>query len=348
MVASMKQGACADPKTSQGAKTAGRLSRRRALQLGAAAAALEFAPARIARAQGPTRDLAATTGMVADAVRVLLGGSSAFGVTALMGSGVDPHGYRETRADIALLLEAEAIFWNGLYLEAQLEELMGALAAQKPVFALGEAVPVDLRRAHDIYENRYDPHVWMDPTLWAYAIEAARAGLSDIAPAEADTIAENAARYAEETAALDAYARIVLESVPEERRVLITAHDAFGYFGRAYGFDVVGVQGVSTESEAGLARIRQIVDLIVERGVSAVFVETSVSDRNVRALIEGARARGADVALGASLFSDAMGRDGTYEGTYLGMIDHNVTAIALALGGEAPARGRLGRLAEEA
>ncbi len=304
-----------------------------------------------ARAQD-LRLVAATTGMVADVARNLLGDaagpSGGFRVTALMGSGVDPHSYRETRADIEILLRAEAVFWNGLYLEAQLEELLLALGEEKPVFAIAEAVPRERLRAHDDYAGRYDPHVWMEPTLWAHAVDAAEAALAGRAPDLADMLAANAAAYRAELEALDAYSREILASVPEESRVLVTAHDAFGYFGAAYGFEVVGVQGVSTESEAGLARIREIVRLIVERGVKAVFVESSVSPRNVQALIEGARAEGAEVSLGAELFSDAMGADGTYEGTYLGMIDHNVTAIARALGGAAPARGRLGQLRADA
>ena len=333
-----------------------KVSRRSMLRIGGAAALLSSAGLAGCgqTPEGPgLRGLAATTGMVADAVRNVVGPLMAaspdgFYLNGLMGPGVDPHSYSETRADVETLLQADAVFWNGLYLEAQLEELLLKLGAEKRVVAVAEAVPVDLRRANEDYEDRFDPHVWMDPKLWVYAVDAAAWGLAALSPTDSDAFAANASRYKAEMEALDDYSREVLGSVPPDQRVLLTAHDAFGYFGDAYGFDVVGVQGVSTESEAGVARIRELVDLIVERGVSAVFVESSVSGRNVEALIEGAAARGAQVAVGAELFSDAMGASGAYEGTYLGMIDHNVTAISRALGGDAPERGRIGRLGESA
>ena len=163
-------------------------------------------------------------------------------------------------------------------------------------------------------------------------------------PEAAALFAANTDSYLARLESLGTKARAALLSVPEPARVLITAHDAFGYFGRRHGFEVLGIQGISTESEAGLNRIGELVDLLVARKVGAVFVETSVSDRNIRALIEGAAARGHDVRVGGEVFSDAMGPDGTYEGTYLGMIDHNITTIAGALGGDVPARGMDGRL----
>jgi len=170
--------------------------------------------------------------------------------------------------------------------------------------------------------------------------------LIGVDPGGEETFRANAAAYREELRALDVYAEKVLGSVPEAQRVLVTAHDAFNYFGRRYGFEVVGIQGISTESEAGVRDIERLVDLLVERGIGAVFVESTVSERNIRALIAGAEARGHTVTVGGELFSDAMGDAGTYEGTYVGMIDHNVTTIARALGGEAPARGMQGKLSE--
>ncbi|MEO0631998.1 MAG: zinc ABC transporter substrate-binding protein, partial [Planctomycetota bacterium] len=160
----------------------------------------------------------------------------------------------------------------------------------------------------------------------------------------ASIYSENAERYLDRLAELDAYTERVLSSVPESQRVLVTAHDAFNYFGHRYGYDVVGIQGISTESEAGVRDIERLVKLIVEREIGAVFVESTVSDRNVRALIAGAKARGHTVTIGGELFSDAMGDAGTYTGTYIGMIDHNVTTIARALGGDAPAAGLNGEL----
>ena len=184
----------------------------------------------------------------------------------------------------------------------------------------------------------------MDPELWREVAFAIRDALSKVAPDSADVFAANAETFVAELDRLNAYAGDVLGSVPAEARVLLTAHDAFNYFGRAYGFEVIGIQGISTESEAGLARVSELVDMLVEREIGAVFVESSVSDRSIRALIEGAAARGHEVRIGGELYSDAMGAPGTYEGTYIGMIDHNVTVISAALGGAAPARGMDGRL----
>lgn len=284
----------------------------------------------------------ATTGMVTDVVREI--GGDQVVVEGLMGPGVDPHLYRQTRRDITALSRADAVFWNGLYLEAQLEEFLERLAKRRPVYAVAESVPEHLRLVDEAYQNQSDPHVWMDPGRWRYVVEAVRDALVELRPEQKAHFERRADSYLVELDKLDAYARRVLNSVPESKRVLMTAHDAFGYFGDAFGFEVLGIQGFSTESEAGLSRIEALVDLLVERKIEAIFVESSVSDRNVRALIEGAAARGHSVRIGGELYSDAMGPAGTYEGTWLGMIDHNVSIIAQALGGEVPPGGRLGKL----
>jgi manganese/zinc/iron transport system substrate-binding protein len=291
----------------------------------------------------PAVRVVTTTSMIADAARQI--GGERVAVTALMGPGVDPHAYRQTRSDIVAMLRADAVVWHGLYLEAQLEEFLLDLAGHKRVIAVGEAVPRDRLITHTDYENRFDPHIWMDPALWRSVVLAVRDALGEIDPAGAQTYAAGAARHLAEIDALNAYAAGRLATVPAERRVLVTAHDAFNYFGRAFDFEVLGIQGISTESEAGLRRIEELVDTLVSRGITAVFVESSVSARNVQALIEGAAARGHTVTIGGELFSDAMGPSGTYEGTYIGMIDHNVTGIARALGGDAPTQGMQGRLA---
>lgn len=293
-------------------------------------------------ASGEPLDIVATTGMIADTARAI--GGDLVDVKALMGPGVDPHAYRQTRTDILAMRRADLILWNGLYLEAQMEEVLAEMSALVPVRAVAEIVPMETRIAHDDYADRYDPHVWMDPDLWRDVAIEIRDAMSATAPGHAEAFGSNAADYLEELEGLATYAKKVLGSVPEERRVLVTAHDAFNYFGRTYGFEVIGIQGISTESEAGLNWIRELVNLLVDRGIGAVFVESSVSDRSVRALIEGAAARGHDVRIGGELFSDAMGAPGTYEGTYVGMIDHNATVIATALGGEAPERGMSGKL----
>lgn len=285
----------------------------------------------------------ATTGMIADTARVIGGGMVE--VRALMGPGVDPHEYRQTTTDIAAMTRAEIVLWNGLYLEAQMERFLGELGKRRRVVAVGEAVPAEQRLRDPDYADRFDPHVWIDPELWTYAADAIRDAFSVTREASREVFAANAAAHRSAMAKVGEYAREVLRTVPAEQRVLVTAHDAFGYFGRAHGYEVVGIQGISTESEAGLSRIREIVDLVVSRRIGAIFVETSVADRNIRAVIEGAQARGHAVRIGGELFSDAMGPAGTYEGTYLGMVDHNATMVARALGGTAPLGGMQGRLA---
>ena len=318
-------------------------STRRTMLKGLSAAALGAAVLpRAAMASGTALKVVATTGMIADTAQAI--GGELVEVKALMGPGVDPHAYRQTRTDILAMSRADLILWNGLYLEAQMEEVLGDLASRVPVRAVAEVVPKGTRIAHDDYADRFDPHVWMDPTLWRDVATAIRDALSEVAPDHAKVFAENASLYSEDVTKLADYATSVLASVPESARVLVTAHDAFNYFGRAYGFDVIGIQGISTESEAGLNRITELVNLLVEREISAVFVESSVSDRSIRALIEGAAAKGHEVRIGGELFSDAMGHPGTYEGTYIGMIDHNATVISAALGGSAPERGMLGKL----
>lgn len=295
-----------------------------------------------AGAQEPPLKVVATTGMIADAARQV--GGDHVEVRALMGPGVDPHAYRQTRTDIVAMTNADLVLWHGLYLEAQLEEFLLDLGQHQTVVAVAERLPRDLLIAHDDYENKVDPHVWMVPELWARVVANIRDTLITARPEARAAFAANAAAHLAEIEKLGAYANLVLATVPKQARVLVTAHDAFNYFGRAYGYEVVGIQGISTESEAGLNRIETLVDLLVARGIKAVFVESSVSERNVRALIEGAGAKGHEVTVGGTLYSDAMGQPGTYEGTYIGMIDHNATTIARALGGDAPAAGMNDRL----
>ncbi len=293
-------------------------------------------------AQSGKLRVVATTSMIADAARTVAG--DAADVAALLGAGVDPHSYRQTRSDIAAMTGADLVLWHGLGLEAQLERFLRDLARRKPVAAVGEAVPADRRIADEEYKDRPDPHVWMDPRLWSMVVDAVRDALARARPALAQRFMAAADTHKAEIAKLHDYSTKVLATVPRERRLLITAHDAFSYFSRAYDFEVMGIQGISTESEAGLQRIRELVDIIVARRIGAIFVESSVSDRNIRALIEGAGSRGAQVAIGGELYSDAAGPAGTYEGGYVGMIDHNVTTITRALGGTAPERGLNDRL----
>ena len=284
----------------------------------------------------------ATTGMIADAARQV--GGDLVDVRALMGPGVNPHSYRQTRTDIVAMTRADLVLWHGLYLEAQMEDFFRDISRKRNVVAVAEGLPREMLRGHDSYDDKFDPHVWMDPDLWKEVVKQVQRALTEVSPQDADMFAANAATYLADMDVLSTYAQSTMAQVPLDRRVLLTAHDAFGYFGAAYKVEVLGIQGISTESEAGLNRISALVDTLVDRGITAVFVESSVSDRNIRAVIEGAAAYGHKVTIGGELYSDAMGPDGTYEGTYIGMIDHNATVIARALGADAPATGKDGKL----
>ena len=260
--------------------------------------------------------------------------------------GVDPHTYNLPARSIAKLDGADIILYSGLKLEGRTEELYQSRAGNAVVLEVASSVPSGDLIVSEGFEGHPDPHVWGDPRIWLKCIDAVVAALSEKFPNDRGTIEQNADAYRQELVELHHWATLRTSQIPEANRILITSHDAFNYFGQRFGFEVVGIQGLSTESEAGVRDIERLVDLLVEREIQAVFVESTVSERNINALIAGARARGHSVVIGGELYSDAMGDDGTYEGTYLGMIDRNVTAIARALGGEAPERGRLGRLAE--
>lgn len=280
----------------------------------------------------------ATTSMLADAMQRI--GGDRVAVTALMGAGVDPHSYRQTRSDIVRMVRADLVVSHGLHLEAQLEPFLAQLVQRTPVAALaGQLDPAKLLHDED-YPERHDPHVWMDPRLWADVVVAGAQTLSRLDPEGQPYYEANADRYLAELDALAADSGRMLARVPPGKRVLVTAHDAFRYFGRAYGYEVVAIQGISTESEASLNRIEQLVELVTSRGIGAIFVESSVPQRNIQALIEGAAARGHEVRIGGELFSDAMGAPGTPEDTYIGMFRHNVSTIATALAGSAPPPAR--------
>jgi len=287
----------------------------------------------------------ATTAMVADIVRSL--GGDRVTVRALMGAGVDPHLYRPTRDDVSALLAADLVVYNGLNLEGKMSDTFVKVATSgRQVLAVTESLDPEWLLSPPDFNGHDDPHVWMDPNGWIKATEPVVTKLSEMDSAHSETYRKNADTFLAELRKLDTYANEKLATIPAERRVLVTAHDAFNYFARAYGLEVRGIQGISTESEAGLAGIESLVELLVSRKIAAVFTESSVSDKNIRALVEGAKARGHEVKIGGELFSDAMGPDGTYEGTYVGMIDHNITTIVRALGGEASARGLNGKLKE--
>lgn len=285
--------------------------------------------------------IATTVGMVADIVREVAGEKAE--VTPIIGAGVDPHVYNPTRGDVATLLNADVIFYAGLLLEGQMADILVKVSRRRPVFAVTELIKNGYLIRSD-QTNHQDPHVWMDVRGWMKAVEVVADALAAFDPPNSADYWGNARLYLGKLEQLDDYARRTVASIPRKQRLLVTAHDAFNYLGRAYGIEVMGIQGLSTESEAGIRDINRIVDILVERGIPSIFVESSVSDKNVKALIEGAASRGHRVTIGGELFSDAMGPPGTYEGTYIGMIDHNVTVMARALGGDAPEKGMQGKL----
>ncbi|MFW5640611.1 MAG: metal ABC transporter solute-binding protein, Zn/Mn family [Thermodesulfobacteriota bacterium] len=283
----------------------------------------------------------ATIGMVADIVKNVAGEKA--DVEHIIGAGVDPHAYNPTRGDVAALLKTDIAFYAGLLLEGQMTEVLKKVSRRRPVHAVTERIDKSYL-LRDEATGHPDPHVWMDVRGWMKAVEVVTEALSEFDPSGESLYRKNAKTYLAELDRLDRYAEQVIGSIPEDQKVMVTAHDAFRYLGRAYGIEVLGIQGISTESEAGLKDINRIVGILVDRKIPAVFVETSVSNKNVRAMVEGAASRGHSVKIGGTLFSDAMGKAGTYEGTYVGMIDHNATTIARALGGNAPEKGMQGRL----
>jgi manganese/zinc/iron transport system substrate-binding protein len=266
-----------------------------------------------------------TTGMIADAVANV--GGERVDVDQLMGPGVDPHLYRATESDVNRLTAADIIFYNGLNLEARMTTIFEQIGRNRPVFAVGSAVPGEQLLDDPDYENQPDPHIWMDVKLWLLVVEKVRDELVAFDPQHEEVYRANAERYLEQLEELEAYVQEQVNLVPPEHRILVTAHDAFSYFGRGYGFEVHAPQGISTESEAGVEDIRQTIDLVVGHRVPAIFVETSVPPDVVEAIVAGARSRGHEIVIGGELFSDAMGAAGTPEGTYIGMIRHNINTI---------------------
>ena len=283
-----------------------------------------------------------SVGMVGDIVDNVAGNKAE--VSIIMGSGVDPHLYTPTRDDVARMMEADVIFYVGLLLEGRMVDALIAVGHSKPVYAVTQLIDTEnLIEA----QGHYDPHVWMDVSLWSQAVNAVAQALAEFDPVNANDYQHNAEQYQQQLAKLHDYGLERIETIPVKagsKPILITSHDAFSYFGKAYGLEVFGIQGLSTVSESGLLRINELIDLIVVNEVPAVFIESTVSPQNIQALIEGAHARGHNVEIGGELFSDAMGSKGNYEGTYIGMLDHNITVVTQGLGGEAPAAGMRGKL----
>jgi len=277
---------------------------------------------------GPIR-VTATTGMVADLVATV--GGDRVSIQALMGPGVDPHLYKATQGDLQKLSDAEIIFYSGLHLEGKMIEIFERMSANRPTMAVTANLPEARLRRPPEFAGNFDPHVWFDVALWSECSRAVEGELARFDPAYAATYHANGEALRTRMTELDAWCRSEIATIPRERRLLVTAHDAFGYFGRAYDIEVMGLQGVSTVAEFGLQDLTRLVDTIVSRKVRAVFVESSVPKKSIEALAQGCRDRGHEVAIGGQLFSDAMGAAGTPEGHYDGMVRYNVSTIAGAL-----------------
>ena len=270
-----------------------------------------------------------TTNLIGDLARRV--GGDRVRVESLMGPGVDPHLYKASESDVRRLAEADLILYNGLHLEGKMGDILGKMGRGRPVLAVTEAMPEAELLDPPEYEGLHDPHVWFDVGLWARTVEPVVEALSELSPADAATFRANGDAYRAELEALDAWVRSEIERIPPELRVLVTAHDAFGYFGRAYGVHVVGIQGISTLAEAGLRDVERVVDLVVEREIPAIFVESSVPRRTIEAVLAAARDRGHEVTIGGELYSDSLGAADGPEGTYEGAVRYNVSTIAGAL-----------------
>ncbi|MEX2534679.1 MAG: zinc ABC transporter substrate-binding protein [Trueperaceae bacterium] len=278
--------------------------------------------------------VAATVGMIGD-VAAQVGGECAQ-VTSIMGSGVDPHVYQASARDVSVFQSAEIIFYGGYSLEGQLGEVLEGFSRRKPTVAVAEVtVPRgELITTDDAYG--VDPHVWMDVSLWAGIVPAIARALGELRPECGDQFAANADRYVAQLGALHNWVGGAIATIPQGQRVLVTAHDAFSYYGRAYDIEVTGIQGISTESEAGVADIRQMARIVAERKVPAVFVESTINPRTVQAVVEAAGRLGHEIEIASQLYSDALGEQGTAGGTYIGMIYENTSNIVGDLGGEVP------------
>lgn len=274
-------------------------------------------------------NIVATTGMVADLVKNI--GKDSVELTALMGPGVDPHLYKATQGDLKKLQAADIIFYNGLHLEGKMGEVFEKLERVKTVVPIARGVAKDQLLKDPSYEDTPDPHIWFDVELWSSTIDEVLNTLVEKDPDNELYYTKNAQDHKAQLSELHAWVKQQIQSIPAEQRILITAHDAFSYFGRAYGIEVKGLQGISTLSEFGLRDRVDLVNFIVEKEIAAVFVETSVSEKNINSIVEGCRQKGHQVRIGGNLYSDAMGEEGSLQGTYVGMVRANVNTILRGL-----------------
>ncbi len=281
------------------------------------------------KAGSDTIRIVTTTGMIADAAGRIVGDHGT--VEALMGPGVDPHLFKASESDVRRLAEADLILYNGLHLEGKMGDILVKLARTRAVVPVSEAIPDTELREPPEFLGMYDPHIWFDLELWSRTLDPIADALAKLLPKHADLFRGNAAAFRDEVNLLDRWIQEQVEQIPAQQRILITAHDAFGYFGRRYGIRVVGLQGLSTLAEAGLKDVERVVDVVVDNRIKSIFVESSVPRRSIEAVQAACRSRGHDVSIGGQLFSDAMGTVGTPEGTYPGMVRANVETIVNGL-----------------
>ena len=277
-------------------------------------------------------DVLCTTGQVAEMLRRV--GGEHVEVTALMDYDVDPHLFKPRHEHVELLSNADAIFYSGLHLEGRMSDLFAQRARVKPTFAVTEGLVSrgDKRlRQPEAFEGNYDPHVWHDVSMWSDCVHDVAEMLGKLDPPHAADYDKNAHEYMAELAELHEYCKAEIVKIPESSRVLVTAHDAFEYFGKAYGIEVWGLKGISTDSEKDLAHQEEVQKMIIERKIPAVFVESTIAHRTIEALIEPCRAAGWDLKNGGELYSDALGAADSDASTYTGMIRHNVQTIVKGL-----------------
>ncbi|WP_274308788.1 metal ABC transporter solute-binding protein, Zn/Mn family [Solibacillus daqui] len=274
-------------------------------------------------------NIVATTSQIGDALKII--GGDHLQVTTLMGPGVDPHLYKATQSDLTKLDGAEVIFYSGLHLEGQMQEIFDQMSEEKTVQAVAEEIDKAQLLADPNNATLHDPHVWFDIDLWKEVVDTIGDTLVEEYPEYKDDFEANEEAFLAELDELKQYASNRIEEIPASQRILVTAHDAFNYFGESQGFEVRGLQGLSTDSEYGVKDVQNMVDYLVENKIKAIFVESSVSDKAMKAVIEGAKEKGHSIVIGGELFSDAMGAEGTEEGTYLGMYKHNVDTIVNSL-----------------
>ena len=278
--------------------------------------------------QKPIR-VVTTIGMITDIVQNV--GGDRVNATGLMGPGIDPHLYKASEGDVARLAGADLIFYNGLHLEGKMAGVLERMQDQVKTVAVTHDIDRAVLLAPPEFEGAYDPHLWFNVALWMKVVERVRDTLIEVDKGSAELYRENTKNYLTKLEELHNYVMRQAERVSPDQRVLVTAHDAFNYFGRAYGFEVRGLQGISTAAEAGTADVQALVQFIVERRIPAMFVETSVPRRSIEAVQAAVKAKGFSVKIGGQLFSDAMGPSGTPEGTYIGMVRHNIDTIVASL-----------------